>query len=324
MPSVLLIKMSSLGDVVHNLPVVTDLKRSVPDVHVNWVVEEGFAEVPALHPGVERVIPVALRRWRRQLLTLRAWHEIGALRQAVRRPHYDLVIDTQGLVKSALVAALADGPSAGPDWRSAREPLASLLYGRTFAVTRDQHAVTRNRELAAHAFGYKFDATAPDYGLRARINTDDLAGLPARYAVCLHGTARDAKRWPNAHWVELGRLLAARNLTPLFSWGNDQEHARSVAIGASIPEVYVPPKRLGLRELPGILKNADVVVGVDTGLMHLAVALDRPTVAIYVDSWPRLSGAFPRDPARAISLGGQGQPPTVDEVAAAISRLGFA
>lgn len=324
MPAVLLVKTSSLGDVVHNLPVVSDIVRHRPDTHVDWVVEEGIAEIPALHPGVRRVIPVALRRWRRRWFTAAIWREIAALVRTLRAERYDVVLDTQGLLKSAVIATLARGPTAGQNWRSAREPLAALFYRHAFAVARDRHAVTRNRELAASALRYELETSELDYGIQVTANAQAPTRLPARYAVCLHGTARAAKRWPRAHWIGLCRLLADRDLVPLFSWGNVTEYDEARAIAESAPGADVFDTRLSLHELPAILNKAELVVGVDTGLMHLAVALDRPTVAIYVDSWPRLSGAFPRDPARAISLGGQGQPPTVEEVVAAISRLGFA
>lgn len=324
MPAVLLVKTSSLGDVVHNLPVVSDIMRYLPDARVDWVVEEGIAEIPALHPGVRRVFPVAMRRWRRHWFSRAMWREIATLVRALRTERYDVVLDTQGLLKSAVIATLARGPTAGQDWRSAREPLAALFYRHAFAVARDRHAVTRNRELAASALRYKLESSVPDYGIQVTANAQAPSELPARYAVCLHGTARAAKRWPRTHWVELCRLLADRGLVPMLSWGNVAEYDEARAIAASAAGADVFEKRLSLGELPAILNNAALIVGVDTGLVHLAVALDRPTVAIYVDSWPRLSGAFPRDPARAISLGGQGQPPTVDEVAAAISRLGFA
>jgi heptosyltransferase-1 len=322
MPNILLVKTSSLGDVVHNLPVVSDIIEHVPDAHVDWVVEEGFAGVPALHPGIERVIPIALRRWRRRLLAPATWREIGALRRAVQARRYDLVLDTQGLLKSALIAALAAGAVTGQDRKSAREPSAAWFYQRVFPASRDLHAVIRNRELAAKALGYPTPATPPNYGLRVPINTETAATLPARYAACFHGTSRDDKRWPDAHWVNLGRALGSRGLTLLLSWGDTQEHARAQTIAASIPNAMVPATRLGMRELPTVLAKAAVVIGVDTGLMHLAAALGRPTVAIYVDSAPRLSGAFPSDPASAVNLGGQGTPPQVAEVIGALERLG--
>lgn len=323
MPAVLLVKTSSLGDVVHNLPVVSDIIRHMPGADIDWVVEEGIAALPGLHPGVRRVIPVAMRRWRRGVFAASTWREIAALVRSLRAQRYDYVIDTQGLIKSAVIATLAKGPTAGQDRHSAREPLAALFYTRAFRVPRDRHAVTRNRELAASAIGYHLDAGVLDYGLRAPVDPEALAALPDRYVMCLHGTARVAKRWPDEHWVELGRWLVARGLTPVFSWGSDQERAQAAAIAGSAPGVVVPRERLALSKLPSILAKADFVVGVDTGLVHLAVALDRPTVGIYVDSWPRLSGAFPGDPARAVNLGGVGQPPAVGEVTVALGRLGL-
>lgn len=321
MPAILIIKTSSLGDVIHNLPIVADIHAHVPGARLDWLVEAAYADIPALHPGVRRVIPVALRRWRRAWWRAETWSAARAFVRELRTERYDLVLDTQGLLKSAALGAWAHGPMAGQDRRSAREPLAARFYQRAFPVARDRHAVTRNRDLAAQALGYVLPATPPDYGLRTRPDADVMAVLPARYAVCLHGTARASKRWPDAYWVALGRVLAARGLIPLLSWGGTEERARAQSIAAAIPGALVPATRLGLRELPTVLDKAAVVIGVDTGLMHLAAALGRPTVAIYVDTWPQFSGALPSDPARAVNLGGSGELPAPEAVSEALARL---
>ena len=322
MPRILLIKTSSLGDVIHNLPVASDIAARMPDAVIDWVVEDAFADIPALHPRVSSVIPVATRRWRSALWRGATWNEIGRFRRRLQSHTYDLVLDTQGLLKSALIARAAHGVRCGQDRRSAREPLAARFYDRAYPVARGRHAVVRNRELAALALGYVMPVTPPDYGLRLsseRLSDD----MPRDYVVCLHGSSRATKLWPEGHWIALARALTAQRLTPLLPWGSAAEHARAEAIAAGCPGARVLP-RCALRRLAQILGQARAVVGVDTGLVHLAAALERPVVAVYTGSAPVLTGVYPRDPARAVNLGDAGQTPKVEAVLAALARLATA
>ncbi len=319
MARILLIKTSSLGDVVHNLPVVSDIAARMPDAVIDWVAEEAFADIPILHPRVSSVISVATRRWRGALWRPETWREIVHFRRRLQSHTYDLILDTQGLFKSALIARFAHGVRCGQDRHSAREPLAARFYDRAYPVARGRHAVARNRELAALALGYTVPATPPDYGLRLlpeRLSDD----LPRDYVVCLHGSSRASKLWPQSRWMALMPALTAQGLTPLLPWGDAAEHTRAAAIAAGCPGAQVLP-RCSLRRLALILGQARVVVGVDTGLVHLACALDRPVVAIYTGSAPVLTGVYPRDPARAVNLGGAGETPTVEEVLAALKNL---
>src|SRR5713226_3707856 len=208
MKRILIVKTSSLGDVVHNLPVASDIRRHFPDASIDWVVEELYAPLVALHAAVRRVIPVALRRWRRRPLGRTTWKEIGEFRRLSRAERYDAVIDTQGLLKSALIARAAKGRHHGFDAGSAREPLAARFYDVTHHVARAQHAVSRNRALGAAALGYRVEHPI-DYG----IVVGESVTSPARpYAVLLHGSSRRDKLWSEAAWTELGRALAARGL----------------------------------------------------------------------------------------------------------------
>lgn len=234
MRRILFVKTSSLGDVVHNCPAVSDAARSAPGAAIDWVVEEAFAEVATMHAQVRRAIPVAVRRWRGTLWHPRTWSEMSAFRRALREERYDLVIDTQGLLKSALLARLADGERHGMDWASAREPLAARLYDVRHAVPRQQHAVERNRQLAAAALGGK-SLGACDYGLRAEGPMP--LDLPAPYTVLLTMTSRADKLWPEGNWIELGGLLAARGLRCVLPWGSDEEKARAarIAAGTAMP-----------------------------------------------------------------------------------------
>jgi heptosyltransferase-1 len=309
---ILLIKTSSLGDVVHNLPVVTDLRARFPAAAIDWVVEESFADIPRLHPGVSQVIPVAVRRWRRALMTPSVWSEIGALRQRLRSDRYDFAIDTQGLLKSALITRMAPTRRCGYAAGSAREPLASRFYDACFDVAKTLHAVERNRRLAAQAGGYQI-AGVPDYGIAV-----PPAPTPGPTAILLTATSRDDKLWPEAHWVALGRELQARGLLCLLPAGNDAERERAARLAGQIPQArLLPPSGLG--ELASHLAAARIVVGVDTGLVHLAAALGRPTLALFSASDPTLTGVLARTPA--FNLGSRGQAPSEAEVLAVATPL---
>ena len=289
-PLILLVKTSSLGDVLHNLPVVSDIVRHYPDAQIDWVVEESFAALPKLHPAVRNVIPVAIRRWRGMLLSAATWQEIKAFRNTLAAQRYDVAIDTQGLLKSALLMHGAHGLRCGFDRNSAREPLATVLYQQTFPVTTGQHAVERNRQLVAQALGYTLQGRA-DYGIRPP--AIDRPGWleQGTYAVLLHATSRADKLWDEANWIALGRYLHEKNICCVLPWGSETEQARSLRLAEAIPGAVVPP-RLCLNEAAALLGGAQAVIGVDTGLAHLAAAQGIPTIGIYTATDPALTGLY--------------------------------
>jgi heptosyltransferase-1 len=315
MEAILLIKTSSLGDVVHNLPAVSDIRRARGEVSVDWVVEESFAEIARLHPGVASVIPVAIRRWRRALGRRSTWREMQRFVQSLRGKRYGAVIDAQGLFKSALITAAARGVRYGLDWTSSREPL-RLFYDRTFNVPWALHAVERNRMLAARALRYE-PSSPPDYGIRA-----SAASFPwlaeRRYVVLLHASSATRKLWPDPSWAQLGTQLSREGLACVLPWGNAEEHARSMYLAARVPRAVVPPA-LALDELAGLLAGAYAVAGVDTGLTHLAAALGVPTAGLYCATDPAATGIY--GCPRALNLGGIGRLPAVEEVNAALQQL---
>lgn len=318
---ILLVKTSSLGDVVHNLPVVSDLARRLPDATVDWVVEESFADLPGLHPRVSRVIPVAVRRWRKQLLARRTWQEIGGFRRTVHAEPYDLVLDTQGLLKSGLLARAArlapGGRRCGYSRDTVREPIAAGFYDAGFAVSRSQHAVERNRQLAAAALGYQLDDLPLDYGIAAP--PLGAPWVPGRdYAVLLSGTSRDDKLWPEPDWHALGTALVAAGLTCVLPAGTAIERERASRLALSIGRaVAAPPLRL--RDMAALLAGATVVIGVDTGIVHLGAALGRPTLALFCGSNPDLTGVHAGP--RAVNLGATGAPPSAGTAVAAALKL---
>ena len=311
---ILLVKTSSLGDVIHNLPVVADIQQHIPGARIDWCVEESFADIPCLHPAVSDVITVAIRRWRKRLTSGQVWQEIGALRRRLQAGAYDRVIDTQGLVKSAIVARWAGVPVSGYDRNSIREPLAALAYRQHFTVATDLHAVERNRRLVGAALGYA-PTGAPEYGVRPPEMVFDWLPKNKRYVVLLSATSRDDKLWPEAHWVALGRALAARGLVALLPGGSALERERAARLAGQITGAVALPA-LNIAALATVLNGACACVGVDTGLTHLAVALAVPTVALYTATEPGLTGVL--GAAWHLNLGAAGVVPGVDEVVEAL------
>jgi len=287
---VLLVKTSSLGDVVHTLPALTDAQQSIPGIEFDWVVEEGFAEIPAWHPAVSQVIPVAIRRWRRHPFQALRSGEWSRFKSRLSETRYDLVIDAQGLVKSAWLTRYVKAPVAGLDRESAREPLASRFYDRRYAIARDQHALERVRQLFAQSLGYSVPETVADYGLdRNQLATPG----DQPYLLFLHGTTWASKHWPEDYWRELAERMSEFGWSIRLPWGNADEKARAERIAEGLSSVSVLPK-LNLGGIAKVVAGARACVAVDTGLGHLAAALDVPSISLYGPTLPGRVGAYGR------------------------------
>ncbi|QLY59038.1 lipopolysaccharide heptosyltransferase RfaC [Citrobacter freundii] len=288
---VLIVKTSSMGDVLHTLPALTDAQRAIPGIQFDWVVEEGFAQIPSWHSAVDRVIPVAIRRWRKAWFSAPIKAERKAFRDAVRLQQYDAIIDAQGLVKSAaLVTRLGRGIKHGMDWSTAREPLASLFYNCKHHIARQQHAVERTRELFAKSLGYTKPQSQGDYAI-AQHFLNNLNADAGQYAVFLHATTRDDKHWPEANWRELIGQLHNAGIRIKLPWGAPHEEARAKRLADGFNYVDVLP-RMSLEEIASVLAGAKFVVSVDTGLSHLTAALDRPNITLYGPTDPGLIGGY--------------------------------
>jgi len=315
MTSALIIRPSSLGDIVHALPVVHDLTQHFPGIAIDWVAEQPFAGLVALNSGVRRVIPVALRRWRHRLLARETWREFAAFRRELARERYTAVIDMQEQVKGALIARLARGPVHGPDRASIREPVATLAYRHAHRVDPAQHLIDRCRALAGAAFGF-VPQGAPRFGLAPpALDT----GPDGRFAVFLHSTSRADKLWPDSHWRELIAHVTRAGIRVELPWGTRDEAARSATLAAGVDGALVPLQRT-LPQMAALLARAEFVCGVDTGLVHLAAALGVPTIALFISTDPRLAGVE-RASARARDLGDANRIPTPGEVIAALGEL---
>jgi heptosyltransferase-1 len=309
---ILIVRTSSLGDLVHMLPAMSDIARHVPGAEIDWIVEESFAEIPAWHPAVKNVIKVAHRRWRKAWFSAAVRQERSALKEQLRNTHYDIVLDMQGLLKSAWLVRQTKGVRHGLDWKSAREPLASLFYDVKHRVGFWQPAIIRQRELAAQTFGYQPDGP-PASGLQRF--TRGISIEP--YAAIMPSASRDDKLWPEEDWRTVFARLRMRGLSLRLLAGNAHETARAQKLIEGIEGAHVLPK-MGLTDIAHTLAAATMMVGLDSGLTHLSAALERPTVGIYCASTPvrtpLVSAAF------TASLGDRGAPPSVDAVLAAVDQ----
>jgi heptosyltransferase I len=311
MSSVLIVRPSSLGDIVHALPVVHDIRQHRAGTDVDWVAEEMFVDLVALNREVRTVIPVALRRWRHAPLARATWREVSVFRAALRAQRYDVVIDLQEQVKGAIIGLLARGAVHGPDRSGIREPAATLAYKRTHRIPAHQHLIDRCRELVGKSLGYE-PSGAPQFGL-SPARADESAGLPSgRFMVFIHSTSRDDKLWPETYWRTLLAHFADTNTTVLLPSGDAIEAARSERLAQGIPGVQVLARR-GLSETASVLARADLVCGVDTGLVHLAAALGVPTIALFVSTDPELAGVA-RVGNNARDLGDKGRVPSPEQV----------
>lgn len=275
---VLVVKTSSMGDVIHTLPALTDAVRAIPNIQFDWVVEDKFAEIPRWHFAVNRVIPVSVRTWRKKLFSKQTYLALRDCIQQLRLDSYDVVIDAQGLLKSAIFSRLARGLHCGLDAKSARESIAAWFYQKKISVLKNQHAVTRVRELFAKTLNYTLPTEAPDYGVNREQFISDSA--TQKYMVFLHGTTWESKHWPEYYWMQLAQLVTSQQYMVRLAWGNATERARAEKIAAKVPGVEVLPAT-NLLGMAGVLAGATAVVAVDTGLCHLAAALNVPTVSLY-------------------------------------------
>ncbi|QWD60375.1 lipopolysaccharide heptosyltransferase I [Polynucleobacter sp. MWH-UH35A] len=303
-PKILLVKLSSLGDVLHNLPIVWDLRAQMPHAQIDWVVEEGYVHLlePLLSQkgfvGIDRIIPFGLRRWKKNLFKLATWQQFFAFRKELQKVTYDLVIETQGLLKSAIVCSLASKTPnaviaglANATEFSGYEPIARSFYNQSVQVPAQCHAVDRSRWVMSSAFDWPLidRTTSPQFYPKAYVDSlnansgEVLKELKVPYVLCFHSTAREAKRWPNESWIALGKELAARGYQVVLPWGGLAEQAVSKEIAAHIPHALVP-QAFSIQDAFSVIAGAALTVGVDTGLTHLAAVLGKPTVEIYCDS----------------------------------------
>ena len=309
---ILVVRPSSLGDIVYALALVSDVRREFPDAAVDWVSEPGFAPLIKLCPDIRRVIPFGLRQWRRAPLAAATWRDAKAFAASLRNTRYAVVLDLQEQLKGALIARVARGVRHGFDRASIREPLATLFDDVHHRVPRDLHFVTRCRRLAAAALGYGADVP-PRWNLRVPASAPSMPDAP--YVVVLHATSRADKLWPEASWRALLDACSRAGFAVVLPWGTAAEQARSARLAEGCATAVVPPW-LSLSDVAALLAKATMAIGVDTGFTHLAAALRTPTIALFTATDPGRHGVGCTG-GHARDLGDAGLVPGVDEVLAA-------
>jgi len=310
---VLIVKLSSLGDVVHAMPVVHDIRAAFPDAQIDWVVEPGFAPLVRRVDGVAETIECALRRWSKGWWRADVRAEWRAFRSRLKREQYDAVIDLQGLTKSALIARAARGVSYGLANRTdgaSHEAPARWLVDHAIRIEPRVHALDRSRMLAARALGYALRG-APQFGLRAHSVADNDS---ARTIVFVHGTSRDDKLWPEVAWIDVGRRLIAQGKLVALPHAGAAELERAQRIAAALGDGATVWPAMNLDAIVDRLGGVAGVIGVDSGLSHIAVALDLPHVQIYNFPTAWRTGPQPEHGHRH-QVSAQAQPtPSVDAV----------
>jgi len=314
MTEILFIKTSSMGDVLHHMPAVTEAKRHFPDARITWVVDEMYAPLATLHPAVDEIVTIAQRRWRKQIFSARSWREFFAAVKKLRARNFDKIIDTQGLIRTGLMGRLAHGERHGYDFESIREPFAARFYDVNHKVGWDRHVIERNRTLTALALDYEISG-APDYGFDRKKIQPSKSG---NYAIIFHATAKTKKEWPEERWIEVGQALAKRGLEVVLPWGNESERARSERIAAQVLNARIPD-RVPIMDVARLIAGAKIVCGVDTGFLHIAAALGVPVVAVFTIT--KSHTASPTGPGPVEMVGAANGLPETRDVIAAIDRV---
>ena len=291
---ILIVKVSSLGDIIHTLPAVTDAQRAHPGLTFDWVVEENFVEVPSWHPAINKVIPVAIRRWRLNLLKTYLNREFLSFKKMLQGVHYDLVIDAQGLIKSGIISRLSRGLTVGLSNSTIKEPLANLFYNKAYSVSWDEHAVDRVRQLFSKALNYEYHKYPLDYGIKLEKDNPNDTGSKSNNIIFLHGTTRVNKYWPEEKWRYLAKLATEYGYDVVLPWGTAEEKKRAEFIGEGNVNVKILGKKT-LSDLAVVIIKSKGVIAVDTGLGHLAAALSKSTVSMYGPTNPALCGTYGRN-----------------------------
>jgi heptosyltransferase-1 len=318
MKRILIVKVTSMGDVIQAQPIVSDLKRAFPGVEVDWAVDESFAEIAGWNPGIDRVLCAPLRRFKKA----RRWADFKAIAQSIAelRAHpYDVAVDIHGVYKSAIIAFLSRSRRRlGYRSEDLGERGAAFAYTGRFVPPRDRNAWNGMRETVSTALGYPLEGPA-EYNLRIPAPAYPLVDTGGRpLAMLFHAASKDDKKWPAAHWIAVARELVQRGFHVVVPWGSPAERAEGLAIVEEVEGAELLPQ-LSVTEIAQVIAASDFVIGVDTGFVHLAHALGKRTVMIFIATSRETFGN--NVPFRSVSIGEGNSVPPVAEALAAIDHV---
>ncbi|NTV50592.1 MAG: lipopolysaccharide heptosyltransferase I [Geobacteraceae bacterium] len=289
---ILIVKISAMGDVLHALPVLDYLKQASPECEIDWVVEGAFADLLSGNPLISRLHIVQFKKWKKKPFSGNTVAEILDVRNGLVKRAYDLVIDLQGNIKSGIVAWLSGCPRrVGFNRDTAQESLNSLFINRRVALQpEDQHITDQYLRIAGASFDLELSGLQLHTDVCTRPEDDRGADeLVNRYrkngpVFLIHtGTTWQTKFWYESGWIELGRRIISSfpGSVLLFSWGNDSEYSAAKRITTALGDQAVQLEKLSIMRLAALVKKVNLVMGGDTGIVHLAAAAGTPTVSYY-------------------------------------------
>ena len=277
---VLIIKLTSMGDLMHALPALTDASRKIENIEFDWVVDENFSEVPSWHPKVNSVITTNHRTWRKNLFSADLLKELKNLKSRLNHTNYDVVIDMQNNLKSAAVSYLTKNPIHGMDKNSVREFPAHLAYKFKYKISKENHAISRQRDLMAFSLNYELKEEAIDYGVQDNKFERPDFNLPDNYLFFVHNASWPTKMWPVSYWQEMIELVNHEDYVAILPSGSEEEFDRAQQIVSSSSDaIALRPQTLNKTAF--IVNNAAGCICSDTGLAHLSAVLNKPSVTMY-------------------------------------------
>lgn len=344
---ILIVRLSSLGDIVHTFPMIQDIKDHFPDSTIDWLVDSSFVDLVQINPNINAIIDIPLRSWLKNKLSLIA--NFIKWKNNLKNIDYDYIIDAQGLFKSAILTKFFRGKVYGLDKNSAREKLATMFYRCKIHTGKNLLAIQKNRLLAAKIFNYSMNVEAVSFGLDsikpvqrppnsslgrsdgiggdAMKNVEEASNFSdfrmigvthtSKYVVFFHATSKDSKKYPSGQWADLAKYLIQKHgLEIILPYGSMRERQESEEIRNFLPEyarmLKIPEAKLSYANLAELINNAAFVFGVDTGLVHLANSLNKKLIAIYTDTNPSKTGVFETPLAK--NIGNIGVMPAVDDI----------
>lgn len=290
---ILVIKISSMGDIIHTLPAITDASNAIPNALFDWVVEETFSEIPTWHPFVDQVIPIKLRFWKNQWYKLNSWKEYHKCIRQLNTKKYDAIIDAQGLLKTSLFIThkITYGTKHGMNFYSAKEGISSLFYHKNYYINKMQHAIERIRQLFSFSLKYTLPLNLGQYNIRHNFNSKTKFYNLSPYLIFFHATTQPEKHWPELNWYMLIKYAINSGYQIKIPFWTIHEELFVKRLKDHFSEIIILSK-LTLNQIAMQIIESRATISVDTGLSHLSAALNCPNLTLYGPTDPKLIGTY--------------------------------